>query len=97
MVVKIVDSMGKNPSNGGLPCAAWTDEKIGMTDFALLEGVLESTGNLFLPDDVLELSGAILAVKNFTAHYYSAASTAAQAAWSLLAGMIAETWLPSRK
>ncbi len=80
LVVKIINGVSENAGHRGLASTAWPDEEVGVAEFVMFQGILKGSGDLLLPNYIGEFGGAVFAVKDFTAHRYSAASTAAQAA-----------------
>ena len=63
-----VQGHGQDARDGGLPDAAVAAEDVAVGGPALLDGVLEGAGNVFLSDDFGELLRTVFARQNLIAH-----------------------------
>ena len=59
--VHAIDGLGEDACAGRLADAAWAAEEVGVSQFIVLDRVLERCGQCGLPHDAVECSGAILA------------------------------------
>lgn len=63
LVVEFIDGMGEDASNGSFASTTGANEKIGVTNFVLQQGILKSGSDSRLPNDISEFGGAIFAVE----------------------------------
>lgn len=64
LVVEAIDGVGKDTSNRGFASAAGSDKEVGVGGLSLIEGFFKGSGNMLLPDYILEFSRAVLTIED---------------------------------
>ena len=66
--LEAVDGFGQNAGGRGFAGTAWADEKIGMSQTLLLNGILQRPNHMILAQHIVENLGAIFSRKNLVTH-----------------------------
>jgi hypothetical protein len=66
--VRAIERFCQDTGGRSFPCPARSDKKIGVSQAILFDRILERTGNVCLPDNIVECLGPVFAGENLVAH-----------------------------